>query len=1018
MFQEKIVESSIKNLDENKLLKAYDEFKKFQDKKDAIKTFKEEVYQDGFLKDVFENALGYTLDTTNPVNFNLKREMKNETDAKKADGVIIVNSEVIGVIELKDTNTKDLNKVENQAFNYHNSHANSRFIIISNFAKLRFYIDKKVEFIEFDLFNLNFNEFKKFYLLLSFESIKNQIPLILKEKSLNFENEISKKLYKDYSNFRLNLFENLIINNPQINKHELLSHTSKLCDRIIFILFAEDKALLKPNTIKTIEEDFKNQKYTNFSLYEMYKFYFNAINKGDEKLGIKAYNGGLFANDEALDNLLIDDDALNASKLSQYDFASEISVNILGHIFEQSLNDLEEITANIHGDSFDKTKSQRKKDGIFYTPEFITKFIVSKTLGEICKPKREILENLPLPKNQKKLTKKELENLKIIYDYKDFLLKLKILDPACGSGAFLNEAMNFLINEHKFCDDLRREFDGDALGLFDIETAILENNLYGVDINQTATEIAKLSLWLRSAQVGRKLTNLSNNIKTANSLLDFPFKDIKFDAVIGNPPYVRQERIKEQKPFLEKIYEIYNGTADLYVYFYELGIKNLKENGYLGFICSNKFFRAKYGENLREFLLKNTSFKNIVDFNEIKIFEDATVDSAITVFKKEINQNNEFKFSTNLDEKPNSILQSSLDKKTFSFLNNTEISIKSKLEKKGTPLKNWDIQIYRGILTGLNEAFIIDTKTRDELLNSCQNLDEKEKTSNLIKPILRGRDIKRYSYEWANLWLICTFPTLNFDIENYPSLKKFLMNFMPRLKQSGEKGCRKKTSNKWFETQDNIAYYKEFEKNKIVYPCIMATEPRFTYINDNFYVVAPGNIITAKTQILKYVNLLLNSKLIYFSLKSFYMGGGINGELKTNNLERLPIPQIPADKMSEFENLANELLNLNENLKTTKNAFLTELKLDKLPKTLENFELLEFDEFIDEFTKALKLKFKDKLDERNFKNQWERIFMHDKNEVLNLQSKISKLDKNADDLVYKLFDLSDDEIKFIENEMR
>ncbi len=1018
MFLPKIIKEFSQNLDENALLKAYNEFQKYTAKKDAIKTFKEEVYQDGFLKDVFENCLGYTLDTTNPENFNLKREMKNETDAKKADGVIIVNGEVVGIIELKDTTTKDLSKVENQAFNYHNSHANSRYIIISNFEKLRFYIDKKIEFVEFNLFDLNFTEFKKFYLLLNFNSIKNNTPLLLKEQSLNFQTEISKKFYNDYSDFRSNLFENLIKNNPNISKNELLSYTAKLCDRIIFILFAEDKTLLKPNTIKTIEEDFKNQKYTNFSLYEMYKIYFNAINQGDEKLSIEGYNGGLFATDEKLDNLKIDDFALNASKLSEYDFASEVSVNILGHIFEQSLNDLEEITANIGGDSFDKTKSQRKKDGIFYTPEFITKFIVSKTLGEICKDKKEILRDITPPKNQNRLTKKDKENLDKIYAYKDFLLSLKILDPACGSGAFLNEAMNFLINEHKFCDDLRREFDGDALGLFDVEISILENNLYGVDINENATEIAKLSLWLKTAKKGRKLTNLSNNIKTANSLLDFPFKDIKFDAVIGNPPYVRQERIKEQKPFLEKIYEIYNGTADLYAYFYELGIKNLRESGYLGFICSNKFFRAKYGENLREFLLKNTSFKNIVDFNEIKIFEDATVDSAITVFKKEINQNNEFKFSTNLDEKPNSILQSSLDKTTFSFLNNTEISIKSKLEKKGTPLKSWDIQIYRGVLTGLNEAFIIDTKTRDELLNSCQNLDEKEKTSNLIKPILRGRDIKRYSYEWANLWLICTFPALNLDIENYPSLKKFLMNFMPRLKQSGEKGCRKKTSNKWFETQDSIAYYKEFEKDKIVYPCIMATEPRFTYTNDNFYVVAPGNIITAKTQILKYVNLLLNSKLIYFSLKSFYMGGGINGELKTNNLERLPIPQIPADKMSEFENLANELLNLNENLKTTKNAFLTELKLDKLSKTLENFELLEFDEFIDEFTKALKLKFKDKLDERNFKNQWERIFMHDKNEVLNLQSEISKLDKNADDLVYKLFDLSDDEIKFIENEMR
>lgn len=1018
MFLPKIIKEFSQNLDENALLKAYNEFQKYTAKKDAIKTFKEEVYQDGFLKDVFENCLGYTLDTTNPENFNLKREMKNETDAKKADGVIIVNGEVVGIIELKDTTTKDLNKVENQAFNYHNSHANSRYIIISNFEKLRFYIDKKIEFVEFNLFDLNFTEFKKFYLLLNFNSIKNNTPLLLKEQSLNFQTEISKKFYNDYSDFRSNLFENLIKNNPNISKNELLSYTAKLCDRIIFILFAEDKALLKPNTIKTIEEDFKNQKYTNFSLYEMYKIYFNAINQGDEKLSIEGYNGGLFATDEKLDNLKIDDFALNASKLSEYDFASEVSVNILGHIFEQSLNDLEEITANIGGDSFDKTKSQRKKDGIFYTPEFITKFIVSKTLGEICKDKKEILRDITPPKNQNRLTKKDKENLDKIYAYKDFLLSLKILDPACGSGAFLNEAMNFLINEHKFCDDLRREFDGDALGLFDVEISILENNLYGVDINENATEIAKLSLWLKTAKKGRKLTNLSNNIKTANSLLDFPFKDIKFDAVIGNPPYVRQERIKEQKPFLEKIYEIYNGTADLYAYFYELGIKNLKESGYLGFICSNKFFRAKYGENLREFLLKNTSFKNIVDFNEIKIFEDATVDSAITVFKKEINQNNEFKFSTNLDEKPNSILQSSLDKKTFSFLNNTEISIKSKLEKKGTPLKNWDIQIYRGILTGLNEAFIIDTKTRDELLNSCQNLDEKEKTSNLIKPILRGRDIKRYSYEWANLWLICTFPALNLDIENYPSLKKFLMNFMPRLKQSGEKGCRKKTSNKWFETQDNIAYYKEFEKDKIIYSEIVRQPQFYLDKSKQFFAEATSFVLTGKN--LYYLLCLLHSKFITYCFKNFYAGGGlgVGYRYKKAYLENLPIPQIPADKMSEFENLANELLNLNENLKTTKNAFLTELKLDKLSKTLENFELLEFDEFIDEFTKALKLKFKDKLDERNFKNQWERIFMHDKNEILNLQSEISKLDKNADDLVYKLFDLSDDEIKFIENEMR
>lgn len=955
MFQEKIVESSIKNLDENKLLKAYEEFKKFQDKKDAIKTFKEEVYQDGFLKDVFENALGYTLDTTNPINFNLKREMKNETDAKKADGVIIVNNEVIGVIELKDTNTKDLNKVENQAFNYHNSHANSRFIIISNFAKLRFYIDKKVEFIEFDLFNLNFNEFKKLYLLLSFESIKNQIPLILKEKSLNFENEISKKLYKDYSNFRLNLFENLIINNPQINKHELLSHTSKLCDRIIFILFAEDKALLKPNTIKTIEEDFKNQKYTNFSLYEMYKFYFNAINKGDEKLGIKAYNGGLFASDEALDNLLIDDDALNASKLSQYDFASEISVNILGHIFEQSLNDLEEITANIHGDSFDKTKSQRKKDGIFYTPEFITKFIVSKTLGEICKPKREILENLPLPKNKDKLTKNDKINKNKFYEYKDFLLNLKILDPACGSGAFLNEAMNFLINEHKFCDDLRNQIYGYELGLYDVETAVLEKNLYGVDINQTATEIAKLSLWLRSAQVGRKLTNLNGNIKTANSLLDFPFKDIKFDAVIGNPPYVSAINMdtKEREQILNE-FDLLKGSWDLYLPFLLKGQAVLKDNGFYGWIIPNKFLVADYAKPVFNFL-KNNSLKNIINISALNIFEDANVYPIIII--------------GNNDHKNKELNHYEI--KNIKDIDNIEKHRRQKnIFKRYKTFKDYDILINSGT-TGFEAKKIIP------LIN--ENKDGiKFIVSGTIDPyILLDKKIPYMKKNYNNPYIICDDSIIaksKIDFWNNP---KIVVAGMTKILE---------------------AFYSE-------QPLALGVGCYGIYDFKNFNP--------------KFLLLLLNSKFLtsYLRLefKDKHLSGGYLA-INKSTIEQLPL--IWTENQKPFENLANELLNLNENLKTTKNTFLTELNLDKLPKTLENFELLEFDEFISEFTEALKLKFKDKLDERNFKNQWERIFMHDKNEVLNLQSKISKLDKNADDLVYKLFDLSDDEIKFIENEMR
>nr|MBL0709161.1 type I restriction enzyme HsdR N-terminal domain-containing protein [Sulfurimonas sp.] len=211
MFQASVLKNTTQ--DESKVALRWAEYQKYLAKIDYIKTVKEEKYQDGFLKDIFENCLGYTLDSTNPDDFNLEREKKNETDAKKADGVIYVDAKVVGVIELKAQDTKNLDKIEAQAFNYHNSHSNSKYIIISNFDELRFYIDKKTAYERFSLFHLTYEEFKKLHLLLSYKSIKNGIPLALKEQSASFEQDISNKLYKDFSLFRTHLFENLVKNN-------------------------------------------------------------------------------------------------------------------------------------------------------------------------------------------------------------------------------------------------------------------------------------------------------------------------------------------------------------------------------------------------------------------------------------------------------------------------------------------------------------------------------------------------------------------------------------------------------------------------------------------------------------------------------------------------------------------------------------------------------------------------------------------------------------------------------------
>jgi REP element-mobilizing transposase RayT len=536
IFQKSVIKLHLQNLDKEQVEKSYQKFKENYNpaKIEKIKLLKEEEYQDGFLRDIFVDVFGYILKPDD--NFNLVREFKNQADGKKADGAILKNEKAIAVIELKSTKTKDLKSITEQAFNYKINQPDCKYVITSNFQKLRFYIDYANEFEEFDLFHLQKEDFELLYLILNKNSIFSDLPLKLKEETKFHEQEISDKLYKDYSNFKRKLFENLTKNHPESNKLTLFKKSQKLLDRFLFILFAEDSGLLPPNSIPRIVKRYEILKDEDAykPLYDIFKQYFGYMNIGrkgkTEANNIPAYNGGLFYTDELLDNLKIDDEILikDLLNLSEYDFNTEVDVNILGHIFEHSLSEIEEITAEIEGTTTDKTKSKRKKDGVFYTPKYITQYIVENTIGTLCTEKRKDLDIIEIEfdgtyrtkdRNLSTKGKKLYQKLK---DYKDWLLSLKIVDPACGSGAFLNQALNFLIIEHQNIDDIIAELTNTALRLFDTEKNILENNLYGVDINEESIEIAKLSLWLRTAQKGRKLSVLSNNIKCGNSLIDDP----------------------------------------------------------------------------------------------------------------------------------------------------------------------------------------------------------------------------------------------------------------------------------------------------------------------------------------------------------------------------------------------------------------------------------------------------------------------------------------------------------------
>ncbi|MGT0079658.1 type IIG restriction enzyme/methyltransferase [Helicobacter pylori] len=754
------------------------------------------------------------------------------------------------------------------------------------------------------------------------------------------------------------------------------------------------------------------------------------------------------------------------------------------------------------------------KEGSFYTPSFITSYMCSESITPIVLDKFNQNYNIECEKL------KELKNyLKNSYkedkrkEYLQVLLTLRICDPAVGSGHFLVSALNEMVRIAYELGliaslplDATLELENDEIlikisnksfiytrpssekeqshhiqkELFELKKSIIENCLFGVDINPNSCEITKLRLWIellkysyyifeegKNTNALETLPNIDINIKCGNSLIfNFPLnskltigqtlefsKNLKaeikeyknsvmlykeglgekakilqniaklksliinyfieqhqakrhlkeslkafiseygdgifdistafgmemlkiarhkdnnykfvptltkkqpspigveankllikikecyetlenlknsktlewrfefpevlddegdflgFDCIIGNPPYIRQEYIKEIKPLLEKQYQnFYNSTADIYTYFFALSYCLLKDKGFNAFITSNKYARAKYGAKLREWLLKKTTIASYMELNALKVFESAAVDTSIMSFIKQAPpKESEFKYyeptPNDKDDLKNipflPMKQNALSTESFIFANATLLDLRDKIESVGTPLKDWDIQIYRGILTGANEAFIITTEKREEILNACKTQEERKRTETLIKPILRGKDIKRYSYEWADLWVINThngytsnlkFKIPPIDIEKYPATKAHLDAHWDTIATRSDQGDTP------YHLR-NCAYLEDFEKEKIVYGEIVQ-EPRFYLDNGEcelgyFYAEATSFILTGEH--LCYLLGMLHSKLITFAFKTFYAGGGLGESgyrYKKAFIERLPIPKI------------------------------------------------------------------------------------------------------------------------------
>ena len=1048
-FQNTIIKKYLAVLNDEEVRAAWETYKALflnQIRQDNIHASKEEQFQEGFLRDLFVKTLGYTI---NPdPDFNLITEKKNEKDSKKADGAIQRDGKVIGIIELKDHKTPNLTQVETQAFGYKNQHRGTRYVIISNFEKLRFYIDDATEYREWDLFSLKEEDFKELYFCLSWGTLSQDLPIKAKTESVSNEDQITQQLYKDYSAFKREVFADILKNNTtdETPKEQILllfKKTQKLLDRLLFIFFAEDCELLPPNMILQIIGEWEQLKaldaYT--PLYDRIKKYFGYLDAGNESKNIFAYNGGLFKPDEELDRLTISDEVLAryTKKLSEYDYASEVDVNILGHIFENSLSEIEEVTAQINAGEA-PTVSKRKRDGVFYTPQYITKYIVENTVGRLCAEKKAELgideEEYFADKNRQMATKKRL--LDKLDAYREWLKGITICDPACGSGAFLNAALHFLIDEHKLLDEMDAKVRGAGLVFPDVENYILEENLYGVDINEESVEIARLALWLRTAKKCRKLSSLNNNIKCGNSLIsnpeiggdkafnwqaEFPqvFAKGGFDIVIGNPPYVHLESINETSVALAQTgqYKTYNKRGDLYCIFVEKGFQIAKEHAYVSYIMPNKWMQAGYGKELREFMLSR-NLNRLIDFGDLQIFEGATTYPCIFVAKNDsevstmkvsvLKQDKVTDFNQMVRDTEEIFALSEFTSDTWVISSKKEKEFLETLSKQYKSLSSIVEGAYRGVLSGLSEAFLISEEVYQRIISADA------KAVQIIKPFLQGRDISAYTNAQAKSYLILfekgftstkygsnlDEPTAwSYIVRDFPSIAQWLEPFAEKGRKRTDKG------EYWWELRA-CDYYAQFEVPKIIYqvfqikPCFLLDESGL-YCNNSVWFIPTNN---------KALLAILNSRMGWWLITKYcsQIQGGY--QLIWKYFGNIPIPAIEGELAAQLAVLADDILALNKELQETRSRFIRRLQ-DNIPEVkingaLEAFDSLDFNGFVSELKKQ---KIRLSLFQQD---EWERYFNKNQQDCEELSAKIAETDKEINARVYTLYGLEADEIKMIE----